>query len=185
MLGKLWKQLLAIGVGLVGLLSGIAGISGWLKIEPESLLGLLISPFVVLVTWLFNEHAVYGWVIVLLGLCALAIVIQLVRLATRTEPASPAYLQYRSDHVYGVDCAWRWSYGQPDDIKWLCPICKSQLDLEGRHYFNSRTHSSLICRRCNKAIQEFSLDEDQVEDHFVKEIERVARTQYGLPLHSH
>lgn len=186
MFDQLWKKVVAVSVligGAMGFLGAIAGIAGWLKLEPESLASLVVAPFLFLLNWLISEHTIPGWLIILFGFFGLFTGRKLILHFRRARPKSYKYLRFVEGEVLGVSCAWRWYRGEPTDLKWLCPVCKAQLEQVGTSFYDAVPLAALFCRQCNRTIKKLDCNEHQIEEYFSNEIERLARTQYDLPLH--
>ncbi len=187
MFDQLWKKVVAVSVGIagfMGFLGAIAGVAGWFKVEPESLFGNAIAPFIFILNWLSSWHSLPGWLILFSCVALVLLAYQIISLLlSRSMSVEPRFKRYTRDKIHDVDCAWMWDfYNHPVALKFYCD-CGNELDFG--HLNSSRLGVGLGCYRCKRSIKNF-YDISSYHDagaYFVKEIERIARKEHGLPTH--
>ena len=92
--------------------------------------------------WTLSTHAVFGWILIVLGILSLIAIRLLARLVKieLVKNLEPDFIKYNHEIFYYIDWFWEWKKDYrsgkyyPNNLSCFCPECKSQLKTDIHSY---------------------------------------------------
>lgn len=134
------------------ILAAILAVLGYLWAPAGSAFSFLWAIVVAVVRWLAGNHAIHGWLLLVLVCGSAALVVSRTLAFLHNIARTPPYASYTSDALFGAVWHWSWSGIQIIHLWASCPICQAELvQLNERdNYLMSTPHAKFYCEHCRE-----------------------------------
>lgn len=130
-------------------------------------------------TWFISEHAMVGWLMVLvLALAVIGLIVIIDSVWPKSESSN--WRNYKEDEFFGV--RWRWGYpgDSIDNIAAYCPSCDTQIvacqKLGGYSMRSPVEETEYYCDHCGRKCHLFNGSHDDMLNKVHRQIAREIRT---------